>query len=362
MPQYVNYFDGWQDREFACDSCEWRGTGSGTASGEVFRDLYERDCPQCGTRLLVVSFATHEEIRAAAAASNQEAISMLKAVEESEARWDIWEVERLTRVEQLPDLDESVITASMTIGPDLDVPQSDSELKLWLNNQLVHREPGFFESIEPLKRIVPLLRAKYGERFKSIDISQASVYLYGDRFMSNEEDEFLLASGLREQGRVLVPETSDGIRASVSERISDAGSRELRRSGRVRDVEAVLADILDLMRENARRWILIIEPVKSPRRFVQVLAPSNGALIAECVSNEFLQGDDQLGDRENELLSVLGWDWPAPLNKPNWSFHDELLNTGSAVRELLIKTIRRVFDCTEDDILALKMFPSARPG
>jgi len=70
MPGYVNYFDGWQDRETACDSCEWRGIGSGTAMGELFRDLYERDCPQCGSRLLVVSFPTNEEIRAAAAASN----------------------------------------------------------------------------------------------------------------------------------------------------------------------------------------------------------------------------------------------------------------------------------------------------
>ena len=145
-------------------------------------------------------------------------------------------------------------------------------------------------------------------------------------------------------------------------RLSDSGSRELACSGRVGDVEAVLADILDLLREDERRLILIIEHVKPPKRYVQVLAPSDGALIAECVSNEFLQGDDRLGDRDNELLPVLGWDWPTPLNKPNWSFHDELLNTGSAVSELLIKTIRQVFDCTDDDILVIKMFPSSQQG
>ena len=199
MPQYPNYFDGWQDREIACDSCEWRGTGSGTAMGEVFRDLYERDCPQCGSRLLVVSFPTPEEIRAAAAESNPEALSMLKSLEKREARWDRWEVERLARVEQLPDLDDAIITAWMTIGRDIDDPQSDTQLKLWLNNQLVHREPGFFESIEPLKRIVPLLRTKYGERFKSIDISNATTYLYGDRFsLVDEGTAFLRESGLCE--------------------------------------------------------------------------------------------------------------------------------------------------------------------
>ncbi len=101
-----------------------------------------------------------------------------------------------------------------------------------------------------------------------------------------------------------------------------------------------------------------MEPVKSPSRYVQVLATSEGVLFAECVSNEFLQDDDQLGNRENELLPILGWDWPAPPNKPNWTFQDELLNTGNAVSDLLIKTIRRVFSCTDDDILLLKVFPS----
>lgn len=74
---------------------------------------------------------------------------------------------------------------------------------------MVHHEPGFYESIEPLKRIMPLLRAKYGERFKSMDISHATDYLYGDRLsLLDERDEFLRESGFREQGRLLVNDSS----------------------------------------------------------------------------------------------------------------------------------------------------------
>jgi hypothetical protein len=133
-----------------------------------------------------------DEIRAAAASGNQEAIGMLKTVEFREERWARWKAVNLSRVEQLPDIDGPVVIARIDIGP---------ELELRLNDHLVHREPGFYETIEPLKRIVPLLRTKYGERLKRIDTSGANDYLWGDRFGSIAEGtEILKESGFDSQG------------------------------------------------------------------------------------------------------------------------------------------------------------------
>jgi hypothetical protein len=170
--------------------------------GEIFRELYERDCPQCGNALLVISFPTVDEIRAAVASGNQEAISMLKNVEAQEVRQVRWKAEQLVRAEQLPDLDGPVVTATIVIGRDPEDESSDTYLELSLNDQFVHREPGFYETIEPLQRIVPLLRTKYGERLKSIDTSGADLYLYGDRIGSIAEAAAILKeSGLDNRGR-----------------------------------------------------------------------------------------------------------------------------------------------------------------
>jgi hypothetical protein len=160
-------------------------------------------------------------------------------------------------------------------------------------------------------------------------------------------------------GRADEPQTSAEVLEAVRQRVKDAGSWELRCSTRLRDLESFLAEVLDLLRDDQRRWILIIEPTTSPSRYVQVIASSDARLFAECVSNEFLARDERLTIEQDELLPVLGWDWPAPPAKPNWSFHDELLNTGHAIGMLLIKTISQVFACTDDDILTLKVFPSS---
>jgi hypothetical protein len=170
--------------------------------GELFEQLYERDCPQCGNRLLVVSFPTPDEIRTAAGLGNEKAASMFQQVERQEERQTRWEAEHLARTEQLPNLDAPSVTARIVIGPAPDDASSDSHLELWLNNQLVHREPGFYETLEPLKRIVPLLRSKYGMRLESIDTSGANLYLYGDRLGSIAEGKQILSeSGFGAGGR-----------------------------------------------------------------------------------------------------------------------------------------------------------------
>jgi hypothetical protein len=154
-------------------------------------------------------------------------------------------------------------------------------------------------------------------------------------------------------------ETAD-LRAAVSKRLSDSVEHhwDLVCDTSVATLDTTLAEILDRMRDDPHGWVLVVDHPGPPNRYVQVLAPPGGGLIAECVSNEYLKGDERQSVEDEEVLPTLGWDWPSPPQKRNWTFHDEVLDSGSAIGMLLMKTIRGVFGLADDDIVTLKVFPS----
>jgi len=91
---------------------------------------------------------------------------------------------------------------------------------------------------------------------------------------------------------------------------------------------------------------------------VQVLITQEDGLWAECVSNNILSLGAKLNDEQLELLPLLGWQWPSPPAAPYWQLHDELLNTGSAIAGLLIRTLREVFGCASSDRVKFIFFLS----
>ena len=109
------------------------------------------------------------------------------------------------------------------------------------------------------------------------------------------------------------------------------------------EVEQSLPLALEAVKKTGRRWVCILESVRDPTKYVQVLVTESGSMWTECVSNAFLDKNDRLQDSQCELLPTLGWEWPGPPAFPNWHFHDELLNTGSAVAGLMCRTLRQVF-------------------
>jgi hypothetical protein len=117
------------------------------------------------------------------------------------------------------------------------------------------------------------------------------------------------------------------------------------------EVEQSLPLALDDVKETGRRWVCILESVCDPAKYVQVLVTESGSMWTECVSNTFLDDDGQLDDAQCELLPTLGWEWPGPPAFPNWHFHDELLDTGSAIAGLMCRTLRRVFEVDGGDMI-----------
>jgi hypothetical protein len=82
------------------------------------------------------------------------------------------------------------------------------------------------------------------------------------------------------------------------------------------DVASRLSDALELMVGSSARWALKIETAGG--RYVQFLAPEDGCLVAECVSNSYLPAEAKLSEDDVELLAELGWGWPSPPKQVSW--------------------------------------------
>ncbi len=76
-----NYYQpGWRDQQYTCDACDWQGT-SRAMEMELHDEQTEYSCPQCECPVLVVQHPTLEDVKAAAAAGNEEAQQQLAILE-----------------------------------------------------------------------------------------------------------------------------------------------------------------------------------------------------------------------------------------------------------------------------------------
>jgi hypothetical protein len=162
---------------------------------------------------LVICYASADETIQAAAAGNQYAQEQLPATLAQRARQGRWEASHLTSLDALPTLTNDV-AAAIGIAPDDDANR-ETYLELTLNGEIVHREIGFWETTEPLARILPLLRAKYGTHLVSIDLQAAVLYLLGDSYPSFPQMQRILTdSGFTAESlpghRALYPSIADG--------------------------------------------------------------------------------------------------------------------------------------------------------
>ncbi|MFO0821191.1 MAG: hypothetical protein U1A77_24820 [Pirellulales bacterium] len=78
MAEICNYYDGeWRSKSFTCPNCNWLGS-VGDMHMATHAELADYSCPRCGKMILIVSYPTIAEIRAAAAAGNAEAAAELR--------------------------------------------------------------------------------------------------------------------------------------------------------------------------------------------------------------------------------------------------------------------------------------------
>lgn len=120
------------------------------------------------------------------------------------------------------------------------------------------------------------------------------------------------------------------------------------------ELEAELEGLLSRLVFGPGRWALIAED--SDGRYVQALAFEDGSLIAEVVSNNYLEDDQRWGEADEDKLVALGWDRPVS-KRLNWRVSYPTISPDVAeASALLLVTLRTVFRLGETGPLRLSMF------
>lgn len=182
MPRYYSAYEFDRETAMLDCACGWRGPAS-EASIELFDALYEVECPRCYARLVVVGLPTHDEVRRAAAAGNEEAQRDLRGVEKVEARWAAAETLALNDVGQLPDLEEPEIVIAW------DQEEADGEQYTVLRHgeRVLWRELAYWEGIDRFREVAALLQKKYGSRLRGLKpTARSEMYLGGDKLWAFE--------------------------------------------------------------------------------------------------------------------------------------------------------------------------------
>ena len=177
----VQHFGPWREDPVFCE-CGWKGTGGELTQGELFRELYEMDCPACGEPRLIVGLPTIEE---AAAHKDQMSEPERQLFEKSEAFHEQQERGRLVSPEQLPTIEGG---DSFVLHWDMnwDVPDAFSRTnQIRHGERVIWEELALYESYERFAEVAQILKAKYGARLHDLVPTDSSkTYLWGDRLFA----------------------------------------------------------------------------------------------------------------------------------------------------------------------------------
>ena len=126
------------------------------------------------------------------------------------------------------------------------------------------------------------------------------------------------------------------------------------------ELEEGLETLLAEMIGDDGRWIVVIERGQEPLRYVQLLAfeGSGSAVVAEAVSDAYLDSGSELSRYEAGSLRQLGWSL-ADAEEDNWRIEEE--TPSASVHDLacrLVATLRWAFGCDPQDQCLIKLWES----
>ncbi len=181
MSKQLRYYDYEREAEITCPKCGWSGRPGDHE--EYYEQLLDVCCPKCGTMLLIVSYPTIDETRAAAAQGNKQAVEVLSVADQREAFLEEARRSELKSPSQLPDLDD----ASIVIDWDFEEQNGKEWTVLRYGATVIWRERAYYEGFRRLEQVVQILQEKYGARLKEVRPTSAShLYLYGDNHFATD--------------------------------------------------------------------------------------------------------------------------------------------------------------------------------
>jgi hypothetical protein len=151
--------------------------------------------------LAIVSFPTGAEIREAAAGGDEKARADLEGLKDRERFLERYQAMELKQAAQLPDLEGDALHFEWT------VESSGGErhvvIRLRPSGSEVWREIEAWENWEHFLDVRGLLRARYGSRYRGLDIhDHAWLYLLGDRLLAADRLDAALAEDAQLRLRV----------------------------------------------------------------------------------------------------------------------------------------------------------------
>ena len=172
----LNYYN-FEASQVTCNGfggCGWRGLGKETET-ESFDELFKFFCPKCGIGIGLVTYPFEFETRDAAGQGNPEANRELAGIERGKIQAEKILGSQINQINELNDISDQYIDIEFWLdGP-------DDWLVISGNGAELGRELCFFESIEPVERLLPLLKEKFGNRLKTFKWERAELYLCGDK-------------------------------------------------------------------------------------------------------------------------------------------------------------------------------------
>jgi T3SS (YopN, CesT) and YbjN peptide-binding chaperone 3 len=129
-------------------------------------------------------------------------------------------------------------------------------------------------------------------------------------------------------------------------------------------VEEGLEPLLDRLVKDPGRWILILEFGPSAANlYVQFLVFEDGSLVAEVVSNIYLEAPFKVTKAQHAVLELLGWGAPVPGRRTNWIMVEESRTPNiEDVAHCVVETLYQVFDLDPGDAVRCKLFSSPIRG
>ena len=118
--------------------------------------------------------------------------------------------------------------------------------------------------------------------------------------------------------------------------------------------EMLLRDILA-----PTKRIIIIEHGDQPRHYVQVLADKEGKLFVECVSNVFIEDEEEHLSLDDELaLMELGFLPPEGIDSahPNWWWYPEEDGLALEACTKMVRVLERIFAVRANDPVWVRQF------
>lgn len=177
----LTYWEYDREAPITCPDCGWSGRGADNE--DYFEELLDVRCPECDRMLLIVSFPTAAETRAAAAAGNPQAQAELPNVDQRDAFLARATELELKQASQLPELKGE----RLIIDWDLDERDGEHWTVLRHDRQEIWRELAYFEGYKRFATVFTLLQERYGTRLAEVRPMPASeTYLYGDKLSAPE--------------------------------------------------------------------------------------------------------------------------------------------------------------------------------